>query len=212
MLLHAERGAIVWFRCIGPYHIIALDARPFAVRLPELEDAGLGTELLLAVLRREDVFERVLVLAAPNAGTSAGAAGGGCSVAPRRAATGRQFAGSPSGTGITPIMPIGAWFRAVVATAARYVVAVAIGGRASRCGHYKLRYPSREKRISPRRYFASNRSGFVLFPFYSPSTQKTSKITNQNRLVLVLLANSVLFFLPFIRPRESISCHSSFFV
>lgn len=126
MLLHAERRAIVGFRCISPYHIIALDASALTVSLAELKDTGLRAELLLPVLRREHVLERVFVFSAPDTGAAAVAAGGS-SVTPRRA-TGRQFAGSPAGTGITVAATpsVGARFRTVVATAAGNVVAVAV--------------------------------------------------------------------------------------
>lgn len=124
VLLHAERRAIVWFRCISPYHIIALDASALTVSLAELKDAGLRTELFLPVLCREYVLERVFVFATPDAGTAITA--GGSSVTPRRA-TGRQFAGSPSGTGITVTTPsICACVRTVDATAAGNIVAVAV--------------------------------------------------------------------------------------
>lgn len=139
MLLHAERRAIVRFRRIGPYHIIALDAGALTVGLAELKDTGLRAELLLPVLRREDVLERVLIFATPDAGTAA--VDGCCSVAPRRTTAGRrQFAGSPSGAGITTVATpsIGARFGAVDATAAGNVVAVAVRRRASRCGHHKI--------------------------------------------------------------------------
>lgn len=124
VLLHAERRAIVGFRCIGPYHIIALDASALAVSLAKLKDTGFGTELFLSVLCREDVFEGIFVFAAPDARTTVTASGS--SVTPRRA-TSRQFAGSPSGAGITVATPsIGDSFCTVVATAARNIIAVAV--------------------------------------------------------------------------------------
>lgn len=213
VLLHTERRAIVGFWCIRPYHIIALDASSLTVSLAELEDARLRAELLLAVLGREDVLQGIFILAAPDAGaaTDAASAAGRCSVAPRRAATaGRQFAGSPSGTaGVTVAAaapPVRGRFRAVVATAAGYVVAVAIGRTASRCGHYKvLLLPSTAGLLSQRTKVFCNPTeteqppsidrGFVLFAILLAHTKhsenvKFTRIKTVSRSSCFLLANS----------------------
>lgn len=106
MFLHAKRRAKVWFGCVRSYHIIALDAGALTVRLSELEDARLRAELLLAVLRWQDVLEGGFSLATPDAGR--GAARGRRSVAsrcsrgrPRRRAADGQFAWSATGTATT---------------------------------------------------------------------------------------------------------------
>lgn len=69
MFLHTECRAIVRFRCIGSYHIIALDASSLTVSLSELKDAKLRAEFLLTVLRWPNVFERISVLTAPETRT-----------------------------------------------------------------------------------------------------------------------------------------------